>query len=377
MVRTAPAAPVVVVRGVRLFGSICPDRVRPRPRLAAPMRRCDRDERQPMATVETRTRDEQETPVLKRHVGVVGLLFASVGSIIGSGWLFGALNASQQAGPAVDHLVGLRRGPDPADRARATPSWARCSRCPAAWSASRTWRSATSRASRAGWITYVAVAHHGPDRGRGGAAVRHPVRRLHRRSTWSTARPVYTLTALGYAAAVVLMAVFVVINYYGVRWFARINNALVSGGSSSSSCSSSSRSSSRPSTASNFSSPRVRAVGLARRLHRHRHRAGSCSPTSASGRASSSRARPTTPSATCRSRSSGRCCITGRHLRPAAGRLHRRARPGDPGSTRAAGPTCPSRTTSARSPPSPRPSAWAGWRCCSTSTRSSPPATPA
>ena len=34
---------------------------------------------------------------LKRHVGVVGLLFASVGSIIGSGWLFGALNASVTA----------------------------------------------------------------------------------------------------------------------------------------------------------------------------------------------------------------------------------------------------------------------------------------
>jgi len=31
---------------------------------------------------------------------MVGLLFASVGSIIGSGWLFGALNASLVAGPA-------------------------------------------------------------------------------------------------------------------------------------------------------------------------------------------------------------------------------------------------------------------------------------
>jgi amino acid transporter len=31
----------------------------------------------------------------------VGLLFTSVGSIIGSGWLFGALNASKIAGPAA------------------------------------------------------------------------------------------------------------------------------------------------------------------------------------------------------------------------------------------------------------------------------------
>jgi hypothetical protein len=36
---------------------------------------------------------------LQRDVGFVGLLFASVGSIIGSGWLFGALSASAIAGP--------------------------------------------------------------------------------------------------------------------------------------------------------------------------------------------------------------------------------------------------------------------------------------
>ena len=50
----------------------------------------------------TTTEESAESqPQLKRHIGVVGLLFASVGSIIGSGWLFGALNASQEAGPAA------------------------------------------------------------------------------------------------------------------------------------------------------------------------------------------------------------------------------------------------------------------------------------
>jgi amino acid transporter len=38
---------------------------------------------------------------LRRDVGFVGLLFTSVGSIIGSGWLFGALTASTFAGPAA------------------------------------------------------------------------------------------------------------------------------------------------------------------------------------------------------------------------------------------------------------------------------------
>jgi amino acid transporter len=36
---------------------------------------------------------------LRREAGVVGLLYASLGSIIGSGWLFGALHAAVQAGP--------------------------------------------------------------------------------------------------------------------------------------------------------------------------------------------------------------------------------------------------------------------------------------
>src|ERR1700745_126223 len=40
-------------------------------------------------------------PRRRREIGVVGLLFTSVGSIIGSGWLFGALSASLVAGPAA------------------------------------------------------------------------------------------------------------------------------------------------------------------------------------------------------------------------------------------------------------------------------------
>ncbi|HEX5407583.1 MAG TPA: APC family permease [Pseudonocardiaceae bacterium] len=40
------------------------------------------------------------TPTLKRSVGFYGLTFISLGSIIGSGWLLGALGAAQAAGPA-------------------------------------------------------------------------------------------------------------------------------------------------------------------------------------------------------------------------------------------------------------------------------------
>src|SRR5918996_1242657 len=38
---------------------------------------------------------------LHREVSSIGLLFVSLGSIIGSGWLFGALTASTVAGPAA------------------------------------------------------------------------------------------------------------------------------------------------------------------------------------------------------------------------------------------------------------------------------------
>jgi amino acid transporter len=45
--------------------------------------------------------EKDERPIgLQRSVGFYGLLFVSLGSIIGSGWLLGALNAAQVAGPA-------------------------------------------------------------------------------------------------------------------------------------------------------------------------------------------------------------------------------------------------------------------------------------
>src|SRR4051794_30867234 len=40
-------------------------------------------------------------PGLKREIGFIGLLWASGGSIIGSGWLFGARGALETAGPAA------------------------------------------------------------------------------------------------------------------------------------------------------------------------------------------------------------------------------------------------------------------------------------
>ncbi len=47
------------------------------------------------------TMEHAEPGHLKRQVGFYGLMFVSLGSIIGSGWLLGALNATEVAGPAA------------------------------------------------------------------------------------------------------------------------------------------------------------------------------------------------------------------------------------------------------------------------------------
>ncbi len=40
-------------------------------------------------------------PAIRREVGAVALMFTGLGSIIGSGWLFGAWRAAQLAGPGA------------------------------------------------------------------------------------------------------------------------------------------------------------------------------------------------------------------------------------------------------------------------------------
>jgi amino acid transporter len=165
------------------------------------------------------------SPNLKRHVGVTGLLFASVGSIIGSGWLFGALNASMAAGPAaiiswaVGGVLNLLISLTYAELGTMFPLSGGVVRFP--HMAFGHLASFTS-----GWITYVAVATTAPIEVE--AALQYGTKYADFTQKHTVGgEDVYTLTTLGYAAAVVLMAVFVLVNYYGVRWFARINNVLV------------------------------------------------------------------------------------------------------------------------------------------------------
>ncbi|MBF4163395.1 APC family permease [Nocardioides acrostichi] len=180
-----------------------------------------------MATTTTRPSAAagDEGHELKRHVGIVGLLFASVGSIIGSGWLFGALNASREAGPAavISWALGgvliLFLALVYAELGTMYPLSGGVVRFPH--------MSFGNFASfTGGWITWIAVATTAPIEV--AAALQYGTKYAPFTEEHTVnGETVHTLTALGYGAAVVLMGVFVVINYFGVRWFARINNVLV------------------------------------------------------------------------------------------------------------------------------------------------------
>ena len=158
---------------------------------------------------------------MRRDIGVVGLLFAGVGSIIGSGWLFGALNASQIAGPAaifswaIGALMILLIGLCFAELGAMFPLTGGVIRFPHL--------SFGSFASYTmGWINWVAAATVAPIEVEG--ALQYGTKYADfttKHMPKGASEPVYTLTALGYGVAVIAMAFFVVVNYYGVRWFAR------------------------------------------------------------------------------------------------------------------------------------------------------------
>ncbi len=177
-----------------------------------------------MAT-DTATSSTQVDTQLKRHVGVVGLLFASVGSIIGSGWLFGALNASKEAGPSavlswgIGAVMILMIALVYAELGTMFPLSGGVVRYPHL--------SFGSFASyTTGWITWVAVATTAPIEVE--AALQYATKYAPFTSEHTVGgQTVHTLTTLGYSTAVVLMAIFVVVNYFGIRWFAKVNNAMV------------------------------------------------------------------------------------------------------------------------------------------------------
>ncbi|MCQ9164836.1 MULTISPECIES: APC family permease [unclassified Arthrobacter] len=162
---------------------------------------------------------------LKRHLGPIGLLFTAIGSIIGSGWLFGAYNASQIAGPAaifswlIAGLMVLMIGLCYAELGPMFPISGGVVRYP-----HLVWGSFASYSL--GFITWISSAAVPAIEVMGALtyATKYAPFTIAQRVANTT---VHTLTPVGILIAVILMAIFVVINYYGVRLFAQINNVLV------------------------------------------------------------------------------------------------------------------------------------------------------
>ncbi|HET7173155.1 MAG TPA: APC family permease [Nocardioidaceae bacterium] len=156
---------------------------------------------------------------LKKDFSLIGLLFTAIGSIIGSGWLFSSLHASQQAGPAslISWVVGgimfVFIGLAYSELGVMFPHTGGVARYPH-------YAFGSFVSYSMGWVTWLACA----------AVAAVEVSAV---LTYATAYLPWlehsdqTLTPSGIGVAVGLMAVFVIINFLGVRWFSRINQVLV------------------------------------------------------------------------------------------------------------------------------------------------------
>jgi amino acid transporter len=151
-------------------------------------------------------------------------LWASETSIIGSGWLFGALGAATIAGPSaiigwvLGSVIILVLALVHAELGGLFPVSGGTSRFPH-------YAFGSFAGATFGWASYLQAASVAP------IEVLAAVQYL---STAHWAKNFYvshsgsggTLHGFGYLAAAILMLLFVIINIVGIRWFAKINNAI-------------------------------------------------------------------------------------------------------------------------------------------------------
>jgi amino acid transporter len=182
-----------------------------------------------MAVADVQQSPQLDSDGLERGVGFIGLLWASETSIIGSGWLFGALGAAVIAGPSailgwvVGSVIILVLALVHAELGGLFPVSGGTSRFPH-------YAFGSFAGATFGWASYLQAASVAPIEVL--AAVEylssaHWARKFFH-ITASAGAAGGTLHGLGYLAAAVLLLLFVLINLFGIKWFARINNAIVS-----------------------------------------------------------------------------------------------------------------------------------------------------
>jgi amino acid transporter len=159
-----------------------------------------------------------EMPRLHRDVGLVGLMFTSVGSIIGSGWLFGALAAALVAGPAalISWVLGgagmLLLALIHAELGGMYPVAGGSARFPH-------FAFGSLIGFSAGWFAFLGAVTTAPIEVE--AVLQYASNYISGLMTTSGGTPV--VTAQGYVVAGALMLTFSAINIMGVRWLSETN----------------------------------------------------------------------------------------------------------------------------------------------------------
>ena len=167
---------------------------------------------------------------LRKDVGKLSLLFTGVGAIIGSGWLFGALYASQIAGPAaifswvVGAIIFMFIGLVYAELATMFPVAGGLVRFPQ-------YAFGSFAGYSSGWLTWLASATVTPIEVLAVTQYADPyiqdigINLMHRVAGPDS--PLVLTNVPGIPIAVALMFVFSLINVAGVKLFAQFNNVLV------------------------------------------------------------------------------------------------------------------------------------------------------
>jgi amino acid transporter len=161
---------------------------------------------------------------LRREIGFIGLLWASGGSIIGSGWLFGAQKALIAAGPAaiISWVIGaVAIFLLALTHAELGAMW------PVAGGTARFPHYAFGGGAGAsfGWFSWLQAATVAPIEV---LAMITYGQHYSFANGWMTSPPAgqtAVLTGSGIVAAVVLMAIFTAINFLGIRKLAHTNSA--------------------------------------------------------------------------------------------------------------------------------------------------------
>jgi amino acid transporter len=160
---------------------------------------------------------------LRRDIGFVGLMFTSVGSIIGSGWLFGALGASEVAGPAaiISWILGgaamILLALVHAELGGMFPVAGGSARFPH-------YAFGSLAGFAGGWFAFLGAVTTAPIEVE--AALQYATGWLGISLTHSSGGET-VLTAGGYVAAAILMLIFCFINVLGVRWLSETNKTIV------------------------------------------------------------------------------------------------------------------------------------------------------